>query len=112
VKKPTIILLTLTLAFISMGAQCDDNGPKIPNPGFGVVAVDQTGVYEKPFPGAVTDGAVIQAYPDATGFYGSFHTVGGNSGQSLVDNGKAPAFYLLHGIANWGRVPLYLVRRA
>lgn len=100
-KKTTLLLFILTLIVAGMAAVCDPHAG-IPNPGFGVVAVNRLGLFEKPLPGAVTDWQLLEDLPISTGRLTSFRTTGGNSGQSLVNDGRAPASYRIRAVANWG----------
>ncbi len=44
-RKTTLLLLIVTLAFVTMGADCDSDGG-IPNPGFRLICVRRQGSLE------------------------------------------------------------------
>lgn len=98
-KRLIVLLLS---ALILAGCVSEDR--TIPNPGFGVIAVDQTGFYEKPFPYAITYGNFVRPkfYPPPTGTLENFRTEAGKVGESVVPNVKAPGRWKLYGYANWG----------
>jgi hypothetical protein len=98
--KKMIVLLCSALTL----AGCVGGSRTIPNPGFGVLAVDQTGWYEKPLPGAITYGTWVRPrfWPPPTGDLENFRTVGGNVGEAVAPNAKAPGRWRLYGYANWG----------
>ena len=104
-KKKSLLLLLLVMTFASMGSDCDDeDDPGVPNPGFGVVAVDRTGPFEKALLGAVTHGSWIRdLHPSANGSFTEWVTEGRDAGQDTVPDGRAPAGYEIFAIANWGR---------
>ncbi len=101
-KKSTSLLLIIALIFVTIAGDC---GPDIPNPGFGVVAVDRTGFissFERALPDAVTDWHWSFDGESATGDRYNFFTRGGGAGQSLVDRGRAPAGYNIRAVSDWG----------
>lgn len=101
-KKSTLLLMMLVLVLATTAVDCSDD---IPNPGFGAIAVDRTGLlssFERALPGAVTDWHHNFDGEGATGNRFNFFTQGGSAGQTLVDQGRAPAGYNIRAVQDWG----------
>lgn len=106
-KKGTFLLLILTLAFLTMGDDCDDD-PAIPNPGFRIVTshiivrIPGGLPREEVLRGSVTSGALVAPADNASGSRNSFpNTTAQSSGQFDVPGGIAPGLWRLNAIANW-----------
>lgn len=105
-KKTTLLLLTTLILLGGLGVACDDDDPpatpRIPNPGFAIVATRLEGSRERPLRGAVTDGQLVDDADNASGNVIEFgNLVHGNSGQANVDGGRAPGFWRFLAKSNW-----------